>query len=433
MGGKNVCLSAVLLGVMLSAGQARGAFQTHSSLGSFLTASSGLSLQFVDFEGGFATPVSFAAVNSTTLPVVIPPGIEFTAPPSTQANDVVINLNGASNVLFSNFNNDILRVDFNPGVTAAGSDLRGIFGASTITVSVTIRDPNDVVHSFPVSMPPAPNFGFFGITVDSGEIVRIEYRGMLSATVGDSEIVDNYLFGTISNLEPVADCGSGSITAEATSAAGALVSLDGSASFDPDGDPISYLWGVSDLAVMLDDPTSATPSGVFPLGVTMATLTVSDGNGGVSTCDVIVTVQDTTPPEVACTTDVASLWPPNHKMKDVTIFVMGTDVVSDSADIDVLSATIRSDESDNGDGDGNTTGDVNGQDGYSAPVDITSQLVFDPGAGSNGAWVATVELRAERQGGGDGRSYIIDVVARDTAGLQGTASCVVVVPHDRRR
>lgn len=425
MAKRHVGFSAILLGCLIQVSQVQGAHQVHSSLGSFLTASSGISLQFIDFEGSFTTPVSFAAVNSTTLPGVIPTGINFTGPPTTQSIDIVVDSIGASNVLFSNFNNDILRVDFNPGVTAAGSDLRALTGSSPINVAVTIRDPNDVVHTFPVSIP-SGNFAFFGITVDSGEIIRIEYN-----SGGDFEVVDNYLFGTITNLSPVADCGSGAITVEATSAAGASVQLDGSDSFDPDGDTISFLWAVSDLAVVLDDPTSATPSGVFPLGITMATLTVSDGNGGVSTCDVIVTVQDTTPPEVAATTDIAMLWPPNHKMRNVKLFIIGTDVVTDTADIEVLSATIRSDEPDNGDADGNTTGDVGGQDGFTSPVDVTGQLTFDPGAGDNGAWVVTVQLRSERQGTGDGRSYIVDVVARDTSGIEGTTSCVVVVPHDR--
>jgi hypothetical protein len=425
MAGKHVGFSTILLGCLIHVTQAQGAHQTHNSLSSFLAASSGISLQFIDFEGSFTTPVSFAAVNSTTLPGVIPAGINFTGPPTTQSIDIVLDSIGASNVLFSNFNNDVLRVDFNPGVTAAGSDLRALTGTSPINVAVTIRDPNDVVHTFPVTVP-AGQFAFFGITVDSGEIVRIEYN-----SGGDFEVVDNYLFGTFTNLAPVADCGSGSITVEATSSAGASVQLDGTDSFDPDGDAISFLWDVSDLAVVLDDPTSATPSGVFPLGITMATLTVSDGNGGFSTCDVIVTVQDTTPPEVAATTDVAMLWPPNHKMRSVTIFIVGTDVVTDTADIEVISATIRSDEPDDGDADGNTTGDVHGQDGFASPVNVTAELAFDAGAGENGAWVVSVQLRSERQGGGDGRSYIVDVVARDTSSVEGTTSCVIVVPHDR--
>ena len=59
--------------------------------------------------------------------------------------------------------------------------------------------------------------------------------------------------------------------------------------------------------------------------------------------------------------------------------------------------TIRSDEPENaiGLGDGDTTGDVNGQDGFSTPVDITGALTVNTDLG---AWVATIWLRAERDG-----------------------------------
>ncbi|MCI0587692.1 MAG: hypothetical protein L0323_12695, partial [Planctomycetes bacterium] len=49
-----------------------------------------------------------------------------------------------------------------------------------------------------------------------------------------------------------------------------------------------------------------------------------------------------------------------------------------------------------------------------------------------GTFVATIELRAERANSGDGRQYTIDVAAFDSADNVATASCVVVVPHDRR-
>jgi hypothetical protein len=167
----------------------------------------------------------------------------------------------------------------------------------------------------------------------------------------------------------------------------------------------------------------------------MATLTVSDGNGGVATCDVLVTVRDTTPPEVMCTSDVAMLWPPNHELRTVTLYIMGTDAVSDSQAISPLLVTLRSDEPDDaaGTGDGETTGDVHGADGFTFPVGVSGRFAFQASAGPSGAWVATVQLRAERDGDGDGRCYTIDVTARDTSANLATTSCCIVVPHDRRR
>ncbi len=240
----------------------------------------------------------------------------------------------------------------------------------------------------------------------------------------------------IVNRPPVAVCGSGQLVVECTSPAGADVTLDGTGSFDLDGDDIAFKWDVSYTDVLLDDQESPTPTGTFPIGVTMATLTVTDGRGGVSTCDVLVNVQDTTPPEVMVTTDVAALWPPKHDMRAVTCIITTSDVCENpDPTIIPLVVTVRSDEPDNatGNGDGNTTGDVNGSDGFTAPVDVTSLFSFDANLGDDGAWVATIQLRAERDGTGDGRAYVIDVIAFDTDGNMVTTSCVVVVPHDRRR
>ena len=54
------------------------------------------------------------------------------------------------------------------------------------------------------------------------------------------------------------------------------------------------------------------------------------------------------------------------------------------------------------------------------------------GAPELGGYVATIQLRAERDGNGDGRAYTIDVSAIDSQGNSATASCVIVVPHDNK-
>ncbi len=235
---------------------------------------------------------------------------------------------------------------------------------------------------------------------------------------------------TITNELPVAVCAQEAITVEAVNSSGASVQLDASGSFDPDDADLFYQWSVSD--VTLDDGTSATPSGVFPIGITMATVTVSDGCGAWDTCDVVVTVEDTTPPEVMCSTSVDALWPPNHEMVEVTLYIFGTDAVADSEDIIPLSVIITSDEPDDatGNGDGATTGDINGSAGA---VEVVSLFTFDAGIGPSGAWKATVQLRAERQGNGVGRCYKIDVIAIDSSDNEGRSSCCVVVPHSRGR
>jgi hypothetical protein len=88
---------------------------------------------------------------------------------------------------------------------------------------------------------------------------------------------------------PIADAGDDQIV-ERTSPAGAEVTLDGSNSSDPQGDPLSYEWtwtGSSAAGVAL--------TVTLPAGLTTVTLTVSDGQSAdADTVD--VTVVDTTGP-----------------------------------------------------------------------------------------------------------------------------------------
>jgi hypothetical protein len=140
----------------------------------------------------------------------------------------------------------------------------------------------------------------------------------------------------------------------------------------------------------------------------------------------LITVQDTTPPVVVCTTDLITLWPPSEKMKTVTIALQVADETP-ASDL-ILSCSVSSSEPDDANADGTSTGDVNGQDGYTSPVSVA--LTPDP---EHNAFVGTVDLRAERNGLQSGRSYSIVCTATDAAGNETTASCVVVVPHDRRK
>lgn len=232
------------------------------------------------------------------------------------------------------------------------------------------------------------------------------------------------------NLRP--QCTASDQTVECSSHAGAIVTLDGSATdADDPATSLTYQWFVSDSGVVLDDPSSRIATGLFPIGVTMATLTVADGRGGIGVCDVLITVQDTLPPELMCTTDRAMLWPPKHAMIPVTILITATDECADPGDILPITVRVSSDEPDDapGGGDGHTYGDVDGHDGYTAPVDVTAKFAYDP---LTGRWTGTVRLRAERAGSGDGRKYTIDVEAFDSHGNAAVTSCCVVVPHDRR-
>lgn len=238
------------------------------------------------------------------------------------------------------------------------------------------------------------------------------------------------------NLNPVAEAGGdveGEITVQCLTTQGTSVTLGGSA-VDPDDSDLLYHWDVSDLDVVLDDEDVAAPTGVFPLGITMATLTVTDGRGGFSTDDVLVTVIDTIAPEVATTTDKAYLFPPDHTMVPVEIVVHAADLCFDPEVVVPLSVTVQSSEADdvpNDLGDGATTGDVNGFDGFTSPVDVTGVMSPDPLV--EGRYVGTVFLRAERHTSGNGRRYAIHALATDSSGNATVSSAVVVVPDRRKR
>jgi hypothetical protein len=100
-----------------------------------------------------------------------------------------------------------------------------------------------------------------------------------------------------SNQPPLAHAGPDQ-TVEAASPSGALVTLDGSRSSDPDGDPLVYAWTGPFGMVSGVSPTVA-----FPLGAHTATLTVNDSQA--MTVDrVTIIVRDTTPPETLITSAV---------------------------------------------------------------------------------------------------------------------------------
>ncbi|MEW6683698.1 MAG: kelch repeat-containing protein [Nitrospirota bacterium] len=100
-------------------------------------------------------------------------------------------------------------------------------------------------------------------------------------------------FETIPNRIPVADAGPDQVV-EATSPAGASVTLDGSGSTDPDGDPLTYTWRDAAGGTI---ETGVSPTLILPLGSHTITLTVTDPTGATGNDEVIITVQDTTPPD----------------------------------------------------------------------------------------------------------------------------------------
>lgn len=111
------------------------------------------------------------------------------------------------------------------------------------------------------------------------------------------------------------------------------------------------------------------------------------------------------------------LWPPNHKL--VTVALADCAALTDDCPIEVAPPGVFS----------------------AAAIDahitsITSDEAVDVGAGGDGATGdydmrlvddVTIEVRSERQGGGDGRVYRVHY--ENDAGVAG--SCEIHVPHDQ--
>lgn len=99
--------------------------------------------------------------------------------------------------------------------------------------------------------------------------------------------------GLAANQPPVADAGPDRMV-ECLADLVSPVTLDGSGSWDPDGDALNYIWNWGTGA-----SGDVSPTTNLPLGMNLVELTVDDGISGSSTDQAVITVIDTTPPRLA--------------------------------------------------------------------------------------------------------------------------------------
>lgn len=108
---------------------------------------------------------------------------------------------------------------------------------------------------------------------------------------GGLNVHDALSFGVVNNQPPVAHAGADRTVTDSDGNGFEDVSLDATASFDPDGSIASYQW--SRLGSLI--ATGATPTVALPVGEHLLSLRVTDVHGATATDNVLITVQKATP------------------------------------------------------------------------------------------------------------------------------------------
>jgi hypothetical protein len=260
----------------------------------------------------------------------------------------------------------------------------------------------------------------FGIDNDSGSTTLVNSANSLHGNLspdyssftlsgdfddGNGSTVHLDLSGSAIAHPPVAHfVPTGPIQCDAPPAV-AHVTLDSSASSDPDGDLVHRLWNVDGQLEGLDQ---ATLPKVLSLGPHSIGLDVTDSRGGVSDTSGQITVIDTTPPSLTASLTPTCLWPPNH---DYVLYTFGDGIDASATDICDANPTIHvidveSNQPPLGGGSGNSSPDI---------------------AFGTGAFC----VRAERDGTqSTDRVYTITLEAADFVGNKKQKQLTVRVPHD---
>jgi hypothetical protein len=219
---------------------------------------------------------------------------------------------------------------------------------------------------------------------------------------------------TVVNFPPVSCIVGGDTIVEAGSGCEARVILDGSCSSDADSTPrTNDDINDFDWFEVIDpcDPNAEIFLGRgeviecnLPLGEHIIVLEVIDKACAFDTNEVTIIVQDTTPPDFTLSVTPTTLWPPDHKMYEVTPSWTVSDKCDAAPKVSLVGIVMS--EDDNTIGEGHTSNDIQiGEDG-------------------------SIYLRSERSGTSSDRVYTITYQAVDDSGNTTVRSATVSIPHD---
>ncbi|MCU1243019.1 MAG: hypothetical protein JWO71_3745 [Candidatus Acidoferrum typicum] len=269
--------------------------------------------------------------------------------------------------------------------------------------------------------PGRPNI-FFARSVDSGATFASQNLSSDSGSSSDSQLaadkngnlnvawsddtpgVNQVLFSRFTNPQvtkhpPVANAGPDQ-TLECAGHGGSPITLNGSASTDPDGTPLSYVWADEANNVV---GSAAIVRLTVTMGVHTFTLTVTDAAGLTSTAATHVTVRDTVAPTLSLSLSPNDLWPPNHKLVQITATVVAGDTCDANPTVQLVSIT------------------------SSDPLDADDVQAVGGGQVPFGTDVRSFMLSAERSSSQTDRVYTVTYAAKDASGHTTTATAQVQV------
>jgi hypothetical protein len=322
---------------------------------------------------------------------------------------------------------DICAGDLTSALTISGSVNPNVLGIYMLTYSVTDASGNTAtavrtVNVIDTSAPTVTLNGAATMTIechsgfaDPGATASDDYAGDLTSAIVVSGSVDANSPGSYTLTYTVSDPSGNSASAVRTvqviDTTAPVLTLNGAASitieaFTPFTDP-----GAVATDACAGDLTSAisvsgTVNNAVP-GIYTLTYSVTDSSGNPTTATRTVSVVDRTAPAIsALAASTSVLWPVDHEMVAITLSASVADAVDTAPVTKIISIT--SNESVNGQGDGNTSVDWQ----------ITDLM--------------TLNLRAERSGKLGDRIYTITVESADASGNKATKTVNVVVPHDQQ-
>ena len=207
------------------------------------------------------------------------------------------------------------------------------------------------------------------------------------------------------NTQPVGDAGDDQVVECACNTTeGTKVTLDGSGSYDVDGDALTFTW----TGPFIESPADgAVPTVTLEDGCPgdyVITLVVNDGTEDSEPNEVKITVVDTTPPDFELSVSPTMLWPPNKKMVKITPSWTLSDDCDATPDVSLVRVSMNESYARSN---GHTDDDIQiGDDG-------------------------TIYVRAKRNRTSD-RIYTITYQAVDDSGNATVRSATVTVPRKRR-